>query len=191
MELIFASQNQNKLNEIQSKLSSNIKLIGLKDLNYNEELPETAKTIKENALQKARFVYEKFGKDCFADDTGLEIESLNNLPGVDTAHYAGPERNANLNMDKVLREMQNANSRNARFVTIFALILNGKEYLFEGEVKGIIATEKRGNQGFGYDPIFIPEYHQNTFAEMDLNQKNSMSHRARALSKMLDFLNKD
>jgi XTP/dITP diphosphohydrolase len=190
MELIFASQNQNKLIEIQSKLTKEIKLLGLKELNFFEELPETGKTILDNALQKARFIFQKYGKNCFADDTGLEIECLNNLPGVDTAHYAGPERNADLNMNKVLNEMQNQLNRNARFVTVFALILNEKEYLFEGEIKGRIANEKRGSKGFGYDPLFIPEHYELSFAEMDMELKNTMSHRARALTQMLNFLKK-
>lgn len=188
MELIIASQNINKLKEIQNKLPENIKLIGLKDLGFTEELPETGKTIKENALQKARFIYQKFGKDCFADDTGLEIELLNGKPGVDSAHYAGAERDANKNMDLVLDQLKGSTNRNARFVTVFAIIIDGKEYLAEGSVSGKIGTEKIGAGGFGYDPIFYPENQSITFAQMSLEEKNALSHRARALNKMVELL---
>lgn len=188
MELIFSTQNQNKAKEIQKLVPQDVVIKTLQDINCNDDIPETQNTLQGNALQKARYVHEKFGVNCFADDTGLEIESLNMEPGVYSARYAGPERSDDKNMDKVLSGLTASNNRKARFRTAVALIIDGEEHLFEGIVEGEIRTEKSGDQGFGYDPIFEPENAGKTFAEMSMEEKNSMSHRARAFAKMIDFL---
>lgn len=188
MELIFSTQNQNKAKEIQKLVPQGVVIKTLQDINCNDDIPETQNTLQGNALQKARYVNEKFGVNCFADDTGLEIESLNMEPGVYSARYAGPERSDDKNMDKVLSGLAASNNRKARFRTAVALIIDGEEHLFEGIVEGEIRTEKSGDQGFGYDPIFEPENAGKTFAEMSMEEKNSMSHRARAFAKMIDFL---
>ncbi|SFT68627.1 XTP/dITP diphosphohydrolase [Lishizhenia tianjinensis] len=190
MELIFSTQNQNKANEIQKLVPEGITIKTLKDINCADDIPETQDTLQGNALQKARYVHEKFGVNCFADDTGLEIEALNMEPGVYSARYAGPERSDDNNMQKVLDLLADKSNRNARFRTAVALIINGEEHLFEGIVNGEIRTAKSGDQGFGYDPIFEPENAGKTFAEMSTEEKNSMSHRARAFAKMTDFLAK-
>ena len=171
-------------------MPSSIKLLGLTDINCSEEIPETASTICENALLKARYVYEKYRVDCFADDSGLEVQSLDGAPGVHSARYAGEQKNDAANITKVLTELSSKPDRSARFITVIALILEGKEFVFEGIISGQISHEKRGASGFGYDPVFIPEGYDKTFAEMSASEKNSISHRARAVQKLLNFLHK-
>ncbi|NOZ47308.1 MAG: non-canonical purine NTP diphosphatase [Chlorobi bacterium] len=191
MQLVFATNNKNKLQEIKNLLNNDFKLLGLKELGFEEEIPEDKFTLEENALQKAHFIHQKYKVNCFADDTGLEVEALNNQPGVFSARYAGPQKNSNDNIVKLLKEMQPHSNRKARFRTIVALILNDKEYLFEGIVNGKIANEKRGTSGFGYDPVFIPDGHKKTFAELSLDEKNIISHRARAFQKLIGFLKRN
>ena len=186
-KIVFATGNPNKLKEIRSAISS-FEIVGLKDLRITEEIPETGDTLKKNALQKAKYVYEKTGLDCFSDDTGLEIEALNYRPGVYSAMYAGPNCNAESNMRKVLKELEESTSRKAQFKTVIALILDGKEYFFEGAIKGDILKEKTGNDGFGYDPIFRPIGYKESFAEMSIAQKNEISHRGLAVKKLVKFL---
>jgi XTP/dITP diphosphohydrolase len=190
MKLVFATNNTHKLHEVEKMLGKDVKLLSLNDIDCTEDIPETADTLEGNALQKARFVYEKYNVDCFADDTGLEVEALNNAPGVYSARYAGEQKNPQDNMNKLLAELQGKENRNARFRTVIALILNGKEYLFEGEVKGVIEKDKKGEEGFGYDPIFSPEGYDKTFAELDLSIKNKISHRGKAIAKLIEFLSK-
>ena len=186
-KIVFATGNPNKLKEINSAINS-FEIIGLKDLKITEEIPETGDTLKKNALQKAKYVYDKTGLDCFSDDTGLEIEALNYRPGVYSAMYAGPDCNAENNMRKVLRELVETPNRAAQFKTVIALILQGKEYFFEGVVKGGILKEKTGKGGFGYDPIFRPLGYKESFAEMSIAQKNEISHRGLAVKKLVEFL---
>ena len=186
-KIVFATGNPNKLKEIKSAINS-FKIVGLKDMGINEEIPETGDTLKKNALQKAKYVYEKTGLDCFSDDTGLEIEALNYRPGVYSAMYGGPDCNAENNMRKVLKELKEAPNRAAQFKTVIALILKGKEYFFEGVVKGEILKEKKGKDGFGYDPIFRPLGYKESFAEMSIAQKNEISHRGLAVKKLVKFL---
>jgi XTP/dITP diphosphohydrolase len=188
MKLIFATHNKNKAFEIQKLLPNTFQVLTLDDLNFHDEIPENEPTIELNSAFKANFVFNRFEENCFADDTGLEIEFLNGRPGVHSARYAGIESNSDANMNLVLREMLNAENRKARFKTVITLILNGKQHIFEGIVNGTIISEKRGENGFGYDPIFIPENESKTFAEMNLSEKNQFSHRARALEKMIHFL---
>ena len=186
-KIVFATGNPNKLNEIKSAINS-FEIIGLKNLGITDEIPETGDTLKKNALQKAKYVYDKTGLDCFSDDTGLEIEALDFRPGVYSAMYAGPDCNAENNMRKVLEELGETPNRNAQFKTVIALILQGKEYLFEGLVKGEILKEKKGKDGFGYDPIFRPIGYKESFAEMSIDQKNEISHRGLAVNKLIKFL---
>lgn len=186
-KIVFATGNPNKLKEIKSAIKS-FEIVGLKDLGITEEIPETGDTLKKNALQKAKYVYDKTGLDCFSDDTGLEIEALNNRPGVYSAMYAGPDCNAENNMGKVLKELEGKTNRNAQFKTVIALILQGKEYFFEGVVKGEILKEKTGKDGFGYDPIFRPLGYKESFAEMSIAKKNEISHRGLAVKKLVKFL---
>lgn len=188
MELVFATNNKHKLNELQAILGDKIKLLSLKDIGCDEDIPEEQDTLEGNAGQKAFYVYNKFGYNCFADDTGLEIEALNGAPGVYSARYAGEEKSAEANMDKVLAGLAKINNRNARFRTVISLVTDGKEIQFEGIVDGKILEEKRGNSGFGYDPIFQPEGFNETFAEMDLTAKNKISHRGRAVEKLIQYL---
>jgi XTP/dITP diphosphohydrolase len=188
MKLIFATQNLNKAKEIEQLLSEPFEVLTLAQMNCHDDIPETAETLEGNAEMKSRYIFEKFGVDCFADDTGLEIEALNGRPGVYSARYAGEQKNAEDNMTKVLQELAEESNRNARFRTVISLIWKGEQFQFEGIVNGVIATEKSGELGFGYDPIFIPESQNETFAEMNLTKKNTMSHRARAFEKMRDFL---
>lgn len=189
MELIFATNNKHKLEEIEKLLDKNIKLLSLKDISFFEEIPEDYETLKENALQKARHIYSRYQVNCFADDTGLEIDFLNGAPGVYSARYAGEGCSFDDNVHKVLREMAKAGNRRARFRTIIALILDNKDYFFEGVVEGEILTEKHGEGGFGYDPIFRPLAYKKSFAEMDINLKNKISHRGLAVEKLVTFLN--
>jgi XTP/dITP diphosphohydrolase len=188
MELVFATANQNKAKEIQSLIPSFIKIRSLNDINCLEEIPETQPTIEGNASQKAFYVFEKYKVNCFADDTGLEVEALNGKPGVLSARYAGDTKDANANMDKLLLELKGIENRKARFKTVISLVINGEEHLFEGIIDGVILEEKRGGDGFGYDPIFMPIGYQQSFAEMNLVEKNKISHRARATYKLLEYL---
>ena len=186
-KIVFATGNTNKLNEIKSAIDS-FEIVGLIDLGITEEIPETGDTLKKNALQKAKYIYEKTGLDCFSDDTGLEIEALDFRPGVYSAMYAGPDCNAENNMRKVLKELEGKTNRKAKFRTVIALIYNGKEYFFEGLVSGEILKQKTGKDGFGYDPIFRPIGYEESFAEMTIDQKNEISHRGMAVKKLLHFL---
>lgn len=188
MKLVFATNNQHKLDEIRKITAGNIEIVSLSDINCQDDIPETADTLEGNALQKARYIKDKFGYDCFADDTGLEVEALNNAPGVYSARYAGPGHDAEANMRKLLYELGDNKNRKARFRTVIALILEDKEYLFEGAVNGSITREKRGENGFGYDPIFIPDSYSETFAEMGNQIKNKISHRAEATKGLTSFL---
>jgi len=188
MKLIFASHNKNKVKEVAAILPKHIELVGLHNLNYNEEIDETGATLEENALIKAKHIYEKFNLNCFADDSGLEVESLNNEPGVYSARYAGNEKNDNANMDKLLANLSSHTNKKARFRTVIALIIDGKEYSFEGIITGQIINEKRGAKGFGYDPIFIPNGYTKTFAELSAEEKNLISHRAKAVKQLVEFL---
>ncbi len=190
MDLVFATNNKHKLEELQAILGSHFKLLSLNDIGCNEEIPEEQDTLEGNASQKAFYVYNKFGYNCFADDTGLEIDALNGEPGVYSARYAGEDKSAEANMNKVLAKMLKINNRNARFRTVISLVIDGNEVQFEGIVKGKILTEKRGNAGFGYDPIFQPDGFLQTFAEMNLTDKNKISHRGRAVEKLVTFLKK-
>jgi XTP/dITP diphosphohydrolase len=188
MTLIFASNNEHKVREIKSILGNSFTLLSLSDINITEDIPENEPVLEGNALAKARFIHTATGKNVFADDTGLEIESLNGLPGVHSARFAGENKDPSANIEKVLLLLGNSENRKARFRTVIALILENKEYLFEGVVTGNIITEKRGVEGFGYDPVFIPDGKSRTFAEMGLGEKNSVSHRARAFEKLREFL---
>lgn len=190
MKLLFATSNQNKAKEIRAVLPAGIELLTLKDIELNEDIPETSATIEGNAIQKANYILDNFQIDCFADDTGLEVNALNGEPGVHSARYAGEHRNDNDNMNLLLSKLEGSTDRSARFKTVIALTINGELFKFEGIVNGTILNEKRGKNGFGYDPIFEPENCGKTFAELDLKEKNTMSHRARAFAKMIDFLQK-
>lgn len=188
MKLIFATHNHNKAHEIQAMMPKGIEVLTLDEIHCFEEIPETEKTLEGNATMKAQYIVDEFNLNCFADDTGLEIEALKGEPGVYSARYAGESRDANANMDLVLEKMKGLANRKAQFRTAIALYWDGEMYLFEGIVKGTILAEKRGKDGFGYDPIFEPENSEKSFAEMSLAEKNTISHRARALKKMIDFL---
>ena len=186
--LIFATNNAHKLDEVRSILGSRFTIKSLKDIGCDTDIPETADTLEGNALMKARFLYEKYGVDCFADDTGLEVTALGGAPGVHTARYAG-NHDSEANMNKLLNELEKKSDRSAQFRTVIALIIEGKEFLFEGIVKGTIAKEKAGDGGFGYDPIFIPEGFTQTFSQMGNDSKNHISHRALAVEKLYNYLN--
>jgi XTP/dITP diphosphohydrolase len=188
MELVFATNNKHKVREISDLLDGNFRIIGLPDLNITEDIPEDAETLEENALFKARYVNGKTGMNVFADDTGLEVTALGGAPGVWSARYAGESKSFDDNIDKLLLEMQGMTDRSARFRTVIALILDGREYLFEGIVDGEILTERRGSGGFGYDPVFRATGSERTFAEIPLQEKNSISHRARAMRQLITFL---
>ncbi|MCA1741406.1 MAG: non-canonical purine NTP diphosphatase [Bacteroidales bacterium] len=189
MELIFATNNKHKINEISDLLDNNFKILGLADVNITEDIPEDAETLAENALFKAKFVHDRTGLNVFADDTGLEVDALGGAPGVYSARYAGKGRSFDDNINKLLEQMADAEDRRARFRTVIALILEGNEHLFEGTVEGVITRERRGNGGFGYDPVFLPDGCDRTFAEIPLSEKNRISHRARAMRRLLAFLN--
>lgn len=190
MKLVFATNNPNKLLEIQHILGEEIELLGLEDIGCTEDIAETEPTLEGNALLKAMYVYNNFGYDCFADDTGLEIEALNGEPGVYSARYAGEAKDAQANMDKVLLKLNGETNRKACFKTVIAVVIGGKQTLMAGEVQGTILTERRGAEGFGYDPIFLPEGFSQSFAEMDLATKSEISHRGRAVEKLVAFLNR-
>jgi XTP/dITP diphosphohydrolase len=188
MQIIFASNNDHKIKEIRSITGSNFTVLSLRDINISEEIPEEEPDLEGNALSKARYIHNITGMNVFADDTGLEVEALNGLPGVKSARFAGENKDFSANIDKLLSMLGSNNNRKAQFRTVIALIYNNKEYLFEGKVEGIITNERRGTGGFGYDPVFIPDGKSKTFAEMELAEKNSISHRARALEKLSSFL---
>lgn len=186
MALVFATNNQNKLKEVKSKLKAEI--LGLADIHCTEDIDETGKTFEENAFIKAKYVLDKYGYDCFADDSGLEVDALDGAPGVYSARYAGEHGNAEANMNKLLENLKGIGNRKARFVTVICLINKENALYFRGEINGTIINEKRGNDGFGYDPIFVPDGFNLTFAQMTLEEKNKMSHRALALEKMTQHL---
>jgi XTP/dITP diphosphohydrolase len=188
--LCFATNNAHKLEEIQALLGQDFELLTLKDINCNEELPETGDTLEANSLQKTQYLFDNYGVNCFGDDSGLEVEALNGEPGVYSAHYAGEQRNADDNMNLLLEKLGDNSNKKAQFKSVITLIQDGKITQFEGSVEGEIIAEKRGNQGFGYDPIFIPENLGRTFAEMSLAEKSTLSHRARAFAKLVEFLKK-
>jgi len=189
MELVFATNNQHKLEELQALLGSKIRLLSLNDIGCTDEIPEEQPTLEGNASQKAFYVFNKFGYNCFADDTGLEIEALNGEPGVYSARFAGEEKDPQANMNKVLHLMEKIKNRKARFRTVISLVIDGAEMQFEGIVEGEILTAKQGDKGFGYDPLFLPAGFQKTFAEMDMSEKNGISHRGRAVEKLVQHLN--
>lgn len=186
--IVFATNNKHKLEEIRSVVGEQFRILSLEDIGCEAEIPETAETLEGNASLKSRYVVDHFQKDCFADDTGLEVEALDGQPGVYSARYAGPGHNHQKNMDKVLAELKGITNRKARFRTIISLRMDGQEYQFEGIVNGTIRTAKSGDQGFGYDPIFEPDGFDKTFAEMSLADKNTVSHRARAMAGLIEFL---
>lgn len=188
MQLVFATNNLNKLKEVQAIIPQHIKLLSLKDIACTEDIPETQATIKGNAIQKAEYLKEHYGYDCFADDTGLEVEALNGEPGVYSARYAGPQRNAEDNTNKLLTELKNKANRKAQFKTVIALHLNGELHTFTGICEGSITANKQGDGGFGYDPIFKAEGYDKTFAEISLEEKNKIGHRGKAVAELVDFL---
>lgn len=189
-KIVFATNNKHKLEEIREILGENFEIVSLKDIGCDVDIPETGNTLEDNALQKAEYVKQHYGLDCFADDTGLEVDALNGAPGIHSARYAeGTDHDSNANMDKLLKELGNNNNRKARFRTVIALLLNGETHLFEGIVNGKIIYEKHGTEGFGYDPIFVPDGYEQSFAELGMEIKNQISHRARAVKKLAEFLN--
>lgn len=189
-KLVFATNNEHKVEEIRNKLGGIFEISTLKEIGCTEEIPEDSGTLEGNALQKAHYLYNNYGCNCFADDTGLEVEILNNEPGVYSARYAGEAKDSEANMDKLLNNLKDKSNRNARFRTVIALIIDGKEYLFEGVVKGTILTERHGSKGFGYDPIFQPDGYNLSFAELSMDEKNRISHRGKAVEKLIEFLSK-
>ena len=190
MKLVFASNNKNKIQEIQALVPNTIQIISLEDIGCTEDIPETADTIEGNAILKANYVTEKYGFDCFADDTGLEVDALNGAPGVYSARYAGEQKDANDNMDKLLSELKDESNRKANFKTVIALNLNGKQNLFTGIINGKIIEEKIGTNGFGYDPIFVADGYEKTFAELSMEEKSTISHRGIAVKELILFLQK-
>ncbi|MGB0982310.1 MAG: non-canonical purine NTP diphosphatase [Winogradskyella sp.] len=188
MQLVFATNNRNKLKEVQSLLPKHIKLLSLADINCTEDIPETQPSIKGNAIQKAEYLKTNYGYDCFADDTGLEVNALNGEPGVFSARYAGLQRNADDNINKLLTKLEPKTDRSAQFKTVIALHLNGNIHTFTGICKGDISRKKHGEGGFGYDPIFKAEGYIKTFAQLPLNEKNKVGHRGKAVRKLVDFL---
>ncbi|MBI1770588.1 MAG: RdgB/HAM1 family non-canonical purine NTP pyrophosphatase [Bacteroidetes bacterium] len=189
MELCFATNNQHKLDEVRAIIGGKISIVSLKEIGCNEELAETTGTIAGNSRQKAEFVFKNYGINCFADDSGLEVDSLNGAPGVDSAIYAGPQRSHYDNIKVLLKNLEGIFNRNSRFVTVITLFLNGEVFQFEGEVTGKILYEKKGTEGFGYDPIFMPDGFSKTLAQMSMEEKNKISHRARAIEKLVKFIN--
>ena len=188
MKLVFATHNPNKFEEIRSILPPHIELLSLDNIGCNEDIAETEETIEGNAKLKADYVKENYGYDCFADDTGLEVEALKGAPGVFSARYAGEPKNDTANLNKLLKEMENIQNRKARFKTVISLRINDKHFSFPGICTGEILNEKRGEKGFGYDPIFQPEGHKKSFAQMNLEEKSEISHRARAFKKLVEYL---
>ena len=190
MKLVFASNNKNKIKEIQLLVPASIEIVSLEDIGCTEDIPETADTIEGNAILKANYVTEKYGYNCFADDTGLEVDALNGAPGVYSARYAGEQKDANDNMDKLLDELKDKSNRKANFKTVIALNLNGKQNLFTGIINGKIIEEKIGTNGFGYDPIFVADGYEKTFAELTMEEKSTISHRGIAVKELILFLQK-
>ena len=190
MKLVFASNNKNKIQEIQALVPKHIQIVSLEDIGCTEDIPETADTIEGNAILKANYVTGKYGFDCFADDTGLEVDALNGAPGVYSARYAGEQKDANDNMDKLLSELKDKSNRKANFKTVIALNLNGKQNLFTGIINGKIIKEKIGTNGFGYDPIFVADGYEKTFAELSMEEKSTISHRGIAVKELILFLQK-
>ena len=190
IKIVFATNNKNKIKEVQKLLPTNIELIGLKDIGCEDDIPETQHTIKGNSIQKVNYINSKYNLDCFADDTGLEISALNGDPGVHSARYAGLERNSKKNIEKVLKNLNNIKNRNARFKTVIALSYKGEILTFEGVCEGVISNEIQGDGGFGYDPIFKPNGINKTFAELSFDEKNKISHRSIAIKKLIDYFNK-
>tara|TARA_X000000368_G_scaffold400862_1_gene373146 strand:- start:148 stop:729 length:582 start_codon:yes stop_codon:yes gene_type:complete len=188
MDIVFVTNNQNKLTEIKNLVSSDYNILSLNDINFKDEIEETAITLEGNALIKAKHIHSRYGLNCFADDTGLEIDYLNGAPGVFSARYAGPECLAKDNIDKVLSKLKGVQNRQAKFRTVIALILDNNEYTFEGDCIGNISLKEKGKNGFGYDPIFIPKNFNLSFAQMTQAAKNKISHRANAVKKLVDFL---
>jgi XTP/dITP diphosphohydrolase len=189
-QLVFATNNRHKLDEVAAKTGDQIKLLSLEDIGCFEDIPETGNTFRENASIKSRYIYNGYNLDCFGDDSGLEIDALNGEPGVYSARYAGTHGDHEANMDKVLEKLAGETNRKARFRTVISLIMNGEEYFFEGTVEGTIRNVRSGSKGFGYDPIFQPDGYYITFAEMTMDEKNMISHRARAVEKLIAFLGK-
>lgn len=190
-KLVFATNNAHKLEEIRAILGDKVEILSLNDIDCHADIPETADTLQGNAALKAQYIYENYGLDCFADDTGLEVEALNGAPGIYSARYAGGEgHDSEANMKKLLFEMQDKDNRKARFRTVICLIEDDKEHFFEGIVNGSIIRERKGGAGFGYDPVFMPDGYSETFAEMGNDEKNKISHRARAVQKLCEYLNK-
>ncbi len=187
-KICFASNNPKKLEEIRAALEGQIEVVSLKELGCHEELEETGKTLKDNAFQKARYVNQKFGIDCFADDTGLEVQALDGAPGVYSGRFAGEPRSDERNVELLLKKLEKESNRSARFVTVIALLLGNREYSFEGEVQGVITREKSGTGGFGYDPVFMPSGYDKTFAALSMAEKNQISHRGIAVRKLVSFL---
>ena len=188
MKLVFATNNRHKLDEVRAIVGDKVEVLSLNDIGCHDDIPETADTLQGNALIKARYIYEKFGVDCFADDTGLEVEALDGAPGVYSARYAGEECDSEANMQKLLQNLTGKSNRNAQFRTVIALIIKGEEKLFNGIVKGTITEEKRGDSGFGYDPVFVPEGFSESCAQMSGDMKNSISHRYRATQELSNYL---
>ncbi len=188
MKIFFTTNNTHKLEEVKAMMPRGIELCGMDELDLQEEIPETHDTLEENALQKARFIHEKFGVNCFADDTGLEVDVLEGRPGVHSARYAGDQKDSNANTQKLLNELKDKKNRKARFRTVIALILDNEEILFNGIAEGEIIDEKRGNEGFGYDPVFVPAGYTQTFAEISLDEKNKISHRYKATNMLAEYL---
>ena len=191
MKLVFASNNKNKIQEIQALVPNTIQIVSLEEIGCFEDIPETADTIEGNAILKADYVTKKYGYDCFADDTGLEVEALNGAPGVYSARYAGEQKDANDNMDKLLFELKDKTNRRANFKTVIALNLNGKQNLFTGIINGKIIEEKIGTNGFGYDPIFVADRYEKTFAELTMEEKSTISHRGIAVKQLIEELKKN
>jgi XTP/dITP diphosphohydrolase len=191
MKLVFASNNKNKIQEIQALVTNTIQIVSLEEIGCFEDIPETADTIEGNAILKANYVTEKYGYDCFADDTGLEVEALNGAPGVYSARYAGERKDANDNMHKLLFELKDKTNRKANFKTVIALNLNGKQNLFTGIINGKIIDEKIGTNGFGYDPVFVAEGYEKTFAELTMEEKSTISHRGIAVKQLIEELKKN
>ena len=190
MKLVFATHNLNKFKEVQAMMPQHIELLSLGEIDCNEDIPETESTIEGNAILKAKYIKENYGYDCFADDTGLEVSALNNEPGVYSARYAGPENDAQANIQKLLINLSEKENREARFKTAISLVFDGKKELFLGICEGIIIKEQRGNDGFGYDPVFKPKGFTKTFAEMTLQQKSEIGHRGMAIRQLIDYLSK-
>ena len=188
MKLVFATNNKHKLEEMRAILGGKVELLSLAEIDCHDDIPETADTLEGNALIKARYIFEKYGLSCFADDTGLEVDALDGAPGVYSARYAGENNDSEANIDKLLQNLTGKNCRTAQFRTVIALILNGEERLFDGIVRGSISEQRRGTCGFGYDPVFVPEGYTESFAEMSAEQKNSISHRSRAAAALNSYL---